>query len=162
MTFGSGSCRPDALGIDVEAVEVSAGRWTLGSTEAPFDAGSGEGSFVAFFAAQTNEVTPEKNLPKGKPGRKPQGVFTWTLMEVLAEYPNATYGQVGQEVLRRYAVKNLAKSTPLFEGDLDRVVFGGKGGARVSQWRAEVSEAGFRVPAGELHGLTTVRVMSWR
>ncbi|MFM7333410.1 MAG: caspase domain-containing protein [Tabrizicola sp.] len=143
---------PEALGIDLDGVEVSRSVDPR-ATEAPFDGGEGEGSFVAFFAAQTNEVTPEKNLPKGKPGRKPQGVFTWTLMEVLAEYPNATYGQVGQEVLRRYAVKNLAKSTPLFEGDLDRVVFWGEGGARVSQWSAEMTDAGFVIPAGELHGL---------
>ena len=71
--------------------------------EAPFDASAAQGSFVAFFAAQTNEVTPEKNLPKGKPGRIPQGVFTYTLFQVLAEYPQATYGQIGQEVLRSYA-----------------------------------------------------------
>ncbi|NJS39270.1 MAG: hypothetical protein HC783_09885 [Rhodobacteraceae bacterium] len=88
--------------------------------EAPFDAGSGDGSFVAFFAAQTNEVTPEKNLPKGKPDRKPQGVFTFTLMEVLAEYPGATYGQIGQEVLRRYSVRNLARSTRFLRGTLIR------------------------------------------
>lgn len=144
---------PEALGIDVDAVERSRSVGDPRAVDAPFDAGTGEGSFVAFFAAQTNEVTPEKNLPKGKPGRKPQGVFTWTLMETLAEYPNATYGQIGQEVLRRYAVKNLAKSTPLFDGDLDQVVFGGEGGARVSQWQAEVSDAGFTIPAGELHGL---------
>lgn len=151
---------PDALGIDIDAVEVSRSVGDPRQVEAPFDGGSGEGSFVAFFAAQTNEVTPEKNLPKGKPGRKPQGVFTWTLMETLAEYPNATYGQIGQEVLRRYAVKNLAKSTPLFEGDLDQVVFGGEGGARVSQWSAEVSEAGFVIPAGELHGLAEGAVLA--
>jgi hypothetical protein len=150
---------PEALGIDIGAVEVSRSVDPR-AVEAPFDSGAGEGSFVAFFAAQTNEVTPEKNLPKGKPGRKPQGVFTWTLMEVLAEYPNATYGQVGQEVLRRYAVKNLAKSTPLFEGDLDQVVFAGEGGARVSQWQAEISEAGFVIPAGALHGLTEGAVLA--
>jgi hypothetical protein len=150
---------PEALGIDVDAVEVSRSVDPR-VTEAPFDGGAGEGSFVAFFAAQTNEVTPEKNLPKGKPGRKPQGVFTWTLMETLAEYPNATYGQVGQEVLRRYAVKNLAKSTPLFEGDLDQVVFGGEGGARVSQWSAEVSDAGLVIPAGTLHGLSEGTVLA--
>ena len=150
---------PEALGIDVDAVEVSRSVDPR-ATEAPFDGGAGEGSFVAFFAAQTNEVTPEKNLPRGKPGRKPQGVFTWTLMETLAEYPNATYGQLGQEVLRRYAVKNLAKSTPLFEGDLDQVVFGGEGGARVSQWQAEVTDAGFTIPAGTLHGLSEGAVLA--
>jgi hypothetical protein len=150
---------PEALGIDVSAVEVSRSVDPR-TTEAPFDGGSGDGSFVAFFAAQTNEVTPEKNLPKGKPGRKPHGVFTWTLMETLAEYPNATYGQVGQEVLRRYAVKNLAKSTPLFEGDLDQVVFGGEGGGRVSQWQAEISDQGLTIPAGTLHGLSDGAVLA--
>ena len=150
---------PEALGIDMDAVEVSRSVDPR-QVEAPFDAGSGAGSFVAFFAAQTTEVTPEKNLPKGKPGRKPQGVFTWTLMETLAEYPNATYAQIGQEVLRRYAVKNLARSTPLFEGDLDQVVFGGEGGARVSQWQAEVTEAGLVIPAGVLHGLSEGAVLA--
>lgn len=150
---------PQALGIPVDDVEASRSVDPR-ATEAPFDASQGDGSFVAFFAAQTNEVTPEKNLPKGKPGRKPQGVFTWTLMETLAEYPNATYGQIGQEVLRRYAVKNLAKSTPLFEGDLNQVVFGGQGGTRVSQWQAEVSSAGFAIPAGELHGLSEGAVLA--
>ena len=150
---------PDALGTPFEADGATR---SLGprATEAPFDVGPGVGSFVAFFAAQTNEVTPEKNLPKGQPDRKPQGVFTWTLMEVLAEYPRSTYGQIGQEVLRRYAVQNLAQATPLFEGDLDQVVFGGAGGARVAQWQAKVTETGFAIPAGTLHGLSEGAVLA--
>jgi Caspase domain len=147
---------PDALGTPVAATRSLGPR----ATEAPFDVGSGTGSFIAFFASQTNEVTPEKNLPKGKPDRKPQGVFTWTLMEVLAEYPHATFGQVGQEVLRRYAVQNLAQATPLFEGDLDQVVFGGAGGARVAQWQAEVTGTKFEIPAGTLHGLSEGAVLA--
>lgn len=158
---------PSVLGLDPEAMEDVVTR-SIGDprdgAEAPFDPVSGtEGSFVAFFAAQTNEVTPEKNLPKGKPDRRPQGVFTFTLFEVLAEYPAATYGQIGQEVLRRYSVKNLAKSTPLFEGDLDQVAFSGEAGGRVAQWQAEVTEAGFTIPAGSLHGLSegaTLAVMA--
>ena len=151
---------PEALGIDPEALETTRSVGDPRMPEAPFDAGEGEGSFVAFFAAQTNEVTPEKNLPKGKPGRKPQGVFTWTLMEVLAEYPQATYAQIGQEVLRRYAVRNLARSTPLFEGDLDQVAFSGTGGARVSQWQAEATDTGLVIPAGSLHGLSEGAVLA--
>lgn len=158
---------PSVLGLDPEAMEDVVTR-SIGDprdgAEAPFDPVSGkEGSFVAFFAAQTNEVTPEKNLPKGKPDRRPQGVFTFTLFEVLAEYPSATYGQIGQEVLRRYSVKNLARSTPLFEGDLDQVAFSGEAGGRVAQWQAEVTEAGFTIPAGSLHGLSegaTLAVMA--
>ncbi|VDC25227.1 caspase family protein [Pseudogemmobacter humi] len=111
------------------------------------------GSLVAFYAAQSTEMTPEMRLPRGKPDRKNQGVFTFTLFETLAEYPGATYGQVAQEVLRKYSTRNLAKTTPLFEGDLDRVVFGGEPGERVSQWPAAVTESGFTLNAGTLHGL---------
>jgi hypothetical protein len=108
---------------------------------------------VAFFAAQTNEQTPERNLPRGKPGRVPQGVFTWTLFETLAEYPGATYAQLSQEILRKYAVKSLARATPLFEGDLDRVVFSGDPAPRVAQWPASPVDGGFSLSAGSLHGL---------
>ncbi len=148
---------PEALGIPAERLaEAESTSRALPDPRArpqpPVDTKGG--SLVAFFAAQTNEVTPEKNLPKGKPGRMPQGVFTWTLFEVLAEYPGATYGQVAQEVLRKYAVRNLARSTPLFEGDLDRVVFSGDPAPRLAQWPATVEGGAFSVPAGSLHGLT--------
>ncbi len=149
---------PEALGLNPEdlaqATRALPQSDPRARPEAPVDAGQASGSFTAFFAAQTNEVTPEKNLPKGKPNRVPQGVFTYTLFETLAEYPSATYGQIGQEVLRKYAVKNLARSTPLFEGDLDRVVFQGEPGERVAQWPATSDGTSFTIPAGTLHGLT--------
>lgn len=122
-------------------------------------AGNG-GSLVAFFAAQTDEVTPEKRLPKGNPDRVPQGVFTYALFETLAEFPQASYAQIGQEVLRKYSVNNLARSTPMFEGDLDRVVFSGQAGPRVAQWPATQTDAGMTVPAGSLHGLREGSVLA--
>ena len=122
--------------------------------EAQAPAGGEPGRLVAFFAAQTNETTPEKNMPRGQPGRRPQGVFTYTLFETMAERPGITYRQLAQEVLRKYAVLNLARSTPLFEGDLDQPVFGAGGAGRVLQWVAERRNAGLSVPAGTLHGLT--------
>ncbi|MGA0542102.1 caspase family protein [Neotabrizicola sp. VNH66] len=115
--------------------------------------GEGMGALIAFYAAQTTEVTPEKRMPKGSPDRKSQGVFTYTLFETLAEFPAATYGQIAQEVLRKYAVGNLAKSTPLFEGNLDATVFGAEPGERVAQWAATVEGSTFTIPAGSLHGL---------
>lgn len=151
---------PDALGIPPELMAVSTR--ALPAAEAPFDQGAkpGMGSFVAFFAAQTNEVTPEKNLPKGKPGRVPQGVFTYTLFEVLAQNPGASYGQIGQEVLRSYATKHLATTTPLFEGDLDRVAFSGVAQPRVAQWTGGVTAGEFSIAAGSLHGLATGDVLA--
>ncbi len=151
---------PDALGLDADALEVTTRAMpptdARAQPEAPMDStAAASGSFTAFFAAQTNEVTPEMNLPKSQPGRIPQGVFTYTLFQTLAEYPGATYGQIGQEVLRKYATLNLARSTPLFEGDMDRVVFQGEPGPRVAQWAATVDGDTFTISAGTLHGLAT-------
>ena len=151
---------PDALGLPEEATRALPQADPRAKPEAPVDTAAGEGSFTAFFAAQTNEVTPEKNLPKGKPGRVPQGVFTYTLFETLAEYPGATYGQLGQEVLRKYAVKNLARSTPLFEGDLSAVPFLGTPGPRVEQWPVTVADGAFSLAAGSLHGLAEGDVLT--
>ncbi len=119
----------------------------------PEERREGEGAFVAFFAAQTNETTPEKLMPRSTKDRL-QGVFTYTVFETLAERPGITYRQLGQEVLRKYSVKNLARSTPLFEGDLDGVVFGSGETADVRQWPAEKGETKLRLKAGSLHGLT--------
>ncbi|MCU0899551.1 MAG: caspase family protein [Cypionkella sp.] len=155
---------PDALGLPPDALEGQSRSLAQpdarAKPEAPVDIGTGTGSFTAFFAAQTNEVTPEKNLPKGKPGRVPQGVFTYTLFETLAEYPGATYGQIGQEVLRKYAVKNLARSTPLFEGDLGAIPFLGTPGPRVEQWPTTAEGGEFTLPAGSLHGLAPGAVLA--
>jgi len=113
-------------------------------------------SVVAFFAAQTNEATPERNLPKGEPGRVPQGVFTYILFETLAEYPSVSYRQLGQEILRRYSLGNAARATPMFEGDLDRTVFGGKAGPRIAQW--PLGPGGVSIAAGTY----CVALPAWR
>lgn len=149
---------PAALGVPSEAMEEAQTRAMPPSdprahAEAPVVSGGKGGSLVAFFAAQTDEVTPEKRLPKGKADRVAQGVFTYALFETLAEFPNASYAQIGQEVLRKYSVNNLARSTPMFEGDLDRVVFSGVPGSRVAQWPAVQTDEGLTLAAGSLHGL---------
>jgi len=113
-----------------------------------------QGAFIAFYAAQTNETTPEKRLPRGKPGRKSQGVFTYTIFETLAEHSGLTYRQLGQEILRKYAVQNLALSTPMFEGDLDSFVFSGEAGKKIVQWPVREGEFGLTIAAGHLQSLS--------
>lgn len=117
------------------------------------DATEGMGRLTAFFAAQTNETTPEKRLPKGDVNRVSQGVFTYSLFETLAERPNITYRQLGQEILRKYGVKNLARSTPLFEGDLDVAVFGNTDKDITLQWPVKIDADKITISAGNLHGL---------
>ncbi len=111
------------------------------------------GKFIAFYAAQTNETTPEKNMPKGQPGRKLQGVFTYTIFETLAANAGLTYRQLGQEVLRKYSVKNLALSTPMFEGDLDAIVFSGQAAGKIQQWPAKRQDEDLHIPAGNLQNV---------
>jgi len=119
----------------------------------PIGLTEGAGSFVAFYAAQTNETTPEMPMPPGKKGRRPQGVFTYTLFETLAERPGITYAQLGQEMLRKYTVLNRAQTTPMFEGDLQSRVFGGDAVPRVAQWPLSMADGYVSIPAGRLHGL---------
>jgi len=156
---------PSALGIPERVMEVTSLRLIPTSPpqfDSPFDeALESQGSFIAFYAAQTNEQTPEKRLPRGMPGRRSQGVFTFTLFEALAARPGETYRQIGQEVLRRYAVNNLARSTPMFEGDLDARVFSTEGsGTRIAQWPVQVEDERMTLAAGRLHGLEEGTVLA--
>ncbi|EFL89320.1 caspase family protein [Ahrensia sp. R2A130] len=116
--------------------------------------GSAEGKFVAFYAAQTNETTPEMRLPAGKKGRQSHGLFTYTLFETLAQSPGITYRQLGQEILRRYSTTYRVQPTPLFEGDLDGGVFGQDGAEAVRQWQLTQGGPTLTIPAGQIHGLS--------
>ncbi|MEM1162172.1 MAG: caspase family protein, partial [Pseudomonadota bacterium] len=147
-------------GVQTRAVQTRAVQDPRARAEAPFDAAGDEGSFVAFFAAQTNETTPEKRLPRGKPGRRSQGVFTFTLLETLAANPGITYRQLGQEVLRRYSTENLARSTPMFEGDLDSPVFAIGGVDPVRQWPVRAEDGLLKIGAGSLHGMNAGSVLA--
>jgi hypothetical protein len=64
-----------------------------------------------------------------------------------------TYRQLGQEVMRKYAVNNLALSTPMFEGDLDAFVFSGEKGTPIAQWPVGEGEFGLTLRAGQLQNL---------
>jgi hypothetical protein len=153
---------PEALGIKPEQMIAAESRSRAlpdpRNAPAPAvetaEAGENMGRLTAFFAAQTNETTPEKNMPKGKAGRRLQGVFTYTLFETMAERPGITYRQLAQEVLRKYSVLNLARSTPLFEGALDDPIFGTGSAGRILQWPAQTKGKTVKLSAGRLHGLT--------
>lgn len=154
---------PDSVGMPAEVLTeglaMAEGTRDLAPREAPVPVDptgarpAGEGGLVAFFAAQTNETTPEMPLPAGEPGATKYGLFTYTLFSKLAENPNVTYRQLAQGILQHYTGINRTSTTPLFEGDLDHPVFGTEIGDFVPQWPIEVASRGVTVPAGRLHGL---------
>jgi hypothetical protein len=161
---------PSALGIPkpaLDAAEAAAPRSRGGAGERESTLGAapakpaGKGGFVAFYAAQTTEITPEDRLPAGHPERKSHGVFSFTLVQALASTQGGTYRQLGQQVLQRYAAENRTAPTPLFTGThLDAPVFGAEVGAAPMQWQIERSGTQASIPAGALHQLAPGAVLA--
>jgi hypothetical protein len=126
---------------------------TLGKDEARPGLGQDAGGMVAFFAAQTIETTPEFPQPRDSEAAKTYGLFSYTLLNVLAKSPGATYRELAQGITHAYAAGNISKPTPLFEGDLDRVVFGQQDRRSVLGWPVAVDGGSVSLKAGALHGL---------
>lgn len=122
---------------------------TLAAGESNGDAGG----IVAFYAAQTIEKTPEMPLPRGSEQARTYGLFSYTMLDVLAKNPGITYRELAQGILHRYAAGNFNKPTPLFEGELDRVVFGETDRAPRLAWPVEADGGKARIAAGALQGL---------
>ncbi|MEP2458556.1 MAG: caspase family protein [Nitratireductor sp.] len=154
---------PDAVGMPAEILIPADGSRSL-SGEAPaaapmeIDMAPSEaaemGGMVAFFAAQTDETTPEMPLPRGAKGAPKYGLFTHTLFSELGANPNVSYRQLAQGILQHYAAINRSSTTPLFEGDLDAPVFGTEVDDFIPQWPIAIGERGVEIPAGRIHGLS--------
>ncbi|NWF35139.1 caspase family protein [Mariprofundus sp. KV] len=121
---------------------------------------SRKAGFVAFYAAQTTEQTPEMRLPAGEEGRVPHGLFSFTILQVISEYPSITYRQAAQEVLQRYAASYMDRPTPLFEGDLDATVFGVTAKADKPQWPIELKDDEIHIAAGSISRLSVGSILA--
>lgn len=151
---------PAALGVPPQALEraarAAAKRGEAGAPRVALRERSGAQGFVAFYAAQTNEIAPEMpqplHLPDGHPAKRPYGVLTFMLAEALATHPRASYRQIAQFILTRYASRRVAnRPTPLFTGThLDAAVFGTVLGPALRQWPISRDGATWTIPAGLL------------
>lgn len=159
---------PKALGIPAEALQRAAqsavrSRGAAKPEQSPFavtPGGDGQGGMVAFFAAQTTQVTPEMRLPLGDPKRKSMGVFSYTVAQVVAANPTASYRQVAQQVIEEYA-RGRQQTMPMFAGDsLDNGVFGETPAKSKPQWRVQVDGDAITVKGGSLHQLAAGSVLA--
>lgn len=154
---------PDALGIPrqaIQAAENNAPRTRgasdphkTGSLGAAVEGKAGHGGFVAFYASQTVEQTPEAYLPRASQpqDRRMHGLFSFTLAEALANHGGVTYRQLGQQVLQRYATYGREAPTPLFEGTaLDAPIFGVEAHKSVRQWPIKLERGRISIGAGSL------------
>ncbi len=120
------------------------------------------GGYVAFYAAQTTETTPEMNLPKGDAERKLHGLFTYNIIKAMSSRPGITYRQVAQKILQQYSIMNRHKPTPLFEGKLDYVALSDSDqpGNTIRQWKVSPKMNGsIKLKAGSLHQLNNGSIL---
>ena len=124
-------------------------------------AAPGEAGFVAFYAAQSQETTPEASLPLYSADAVSRGLFSYTLYQVLTAHPDATYRQVIEQVLQIYQGMGKQNPTPTYEGTgLDNIVFGATPGRRIAQWRLDKDNARLRLRAGLVHQVTSDSILA--
>ncbi len=159
-TRGGDEVRLRRVAPEVLGIPSPAGAGTATATaEAPFDilpAAPGAGTLTAFFAAQADQSTPEMNLPRGAADRRPQGLFTYTVLSELAARPDGSFADLATAILARYATEGLAPGTvPGFEGALDIAAFGvvPAPGTDLPVWPVTADGGRAGIPAGALHGL---------
>lgn len=168
---------PDALFVPTQALAASQA-WSISraisrgisrslsdtTVETPLyetDSPKERGNYVAFYAAQTTETTPEMSLPVTHPEKRFYGLFTYTLAEILTQYDDITYRQAGQLLLQRYAAQNHSRPTPSFEGTMiEMPIFGTQRRERIPQWRIQRKLNRLQMAAGQLHGLTKGSILA--
>jgi len=87
--------------------------------------------YVAFFASESHQVTPELRLPRKDRNARPQGLLTWAVAETLQRKPAtwrdlyngvlALYPPVIEELEARFPERELP--SPVAEGNLDLPLF---------------------------------------
>lgn len=161
---------PAALGVPADvmaqAVRRAQGMHTRGGLtvesmiDAP-DAGKEKGGFVAFYASQSYETTPEYLLPQFASDAAQRGLFSYTLQQVLNVAPKASYRQVAEHIMQRYRALGRSSPTPAVEGsELDAAVFGAQINAAVRQWPIEAKGSGILMRAGQLHEITDGSILA--
>lgn len=121
----------------------------------------GVGGFVAFYAAQSQETTPEASLPAYSADAVSRGLFSYTLYQVLSAHPDATYRQAIEQVLQTYQGMGRQQPTPTYEGTaLDATVFGARPGSAIVQWRVDRNGQALRLHAGLMHQVTQDSILA--
>ncbi|MFS2168445.1 caspase family protein, partial [Variovorax sp. Varisp62] len=87
--------------------------------------------YVAFFASESHQITPELRLPRKARNARPQGLLTWAMVEALSRKPAtwrdlfdgvlALYPSVIDELAQRFPTRELP--SPVAEGNLDAPLF---------------------------------------
>jgi hypothetical protein len=124
------------------------------------------GEFVAIYAAQPHERTPERLLPRevDSPLRKMHGLLTFTICDVINRmHGKVTYNELVEAVHTRYILMGKRSPTPFIEGNgRDRIVLGQTSFPSRSHFRLQkkFSFSPLRLDAGALDGLTKGSILA--
>jgi hypothetical protein len=119
-------------------------------------------STVAIYAAQSTEVTVEKLLPPDGDDRKPYGLLSYTINQVLARTSGPiTYRDLVQQVQAQYVGWGRTFPTPMIEGvGKDREVLGLRQWPRKTVARLTKGPKGYTVNIGSLQGATRGSILA--
>jgi S1-C subfamily serine protease len=137
------------------AVEVSA----RAEPAASFDAPTSSERLAVLYAAQSNEQTYERPIPRGSPTR--YGIFSYALCEVLAAAPagSLSYRDLAERVWDKYVAWGRTRPTPFADGGgLDQQVLGT--GRAAPSFTLSSNEGAWTVDAGLLQGLSAGCVLA--
>ena len=147
---------------------VRPARTSRGSATANDSLGHGEKAaaaerLVVLYAAQSNEPTVEKRLPRSGTERRPHGLLTFTLVETLSrEPPGLTYREAAAKIAERYAADGRSSPTPWIEGRAaDEAVFGASPADGRRELRLSTNRAGRPIiTGGSVDGLAVGTVLA--
>lgn len=119
--------------------------------------------YVAFFASESHQVTPELRLPRGDRTARPQGLLTWAVAEAIGRQPASfrdlfnqvvsLYAPVINELEARYPQRELP--SPVAEGNLDAPLFAASTAPQSTRpaWPARRAGSQLALNVGQLDGL---------
>ena len=135
------------------------------SEKSPLE-GAPKASRIGFFAAQTDETTPDSFRLPGEEGRTKLGLLTFTFCQVINESQGPiTYRELGQLIHKKYQYYRNetigpAVPTPAMSGlDLDRVFLGNQWQVGRSRLNFETFDDLLEISGGSIDGLTTNTVL---
>jgi hypothetical protein len=111
---------------------------------------------VALYASQPHEPTIELPMPPDDVRNARYGLLTYTVCQLVTQaHSPLTYRELAQRIQGQYVQWGLVSPTPLLEGlDQDREILGTRAWPGRSQFFLRKSDDGWKIRAGQLHGLT--------
>lgn len=120
---------------------------------------TGGGSLTAFFAVNSAQLSYEKSFVGYAPPlvgpEQTLGVFTFLLHRALSHFHGRTYRDLANDIIRELdsGVAGHGLPLPVFEGNVDDVLFAGSNAATGEGWPARYEGSFIQISAGRLHDL---------